>query len=641
MKISASNSRIVVATIAFLAANAGCAPEPTGEPDGEARQWRDGREDRDGRDDRDEETHAIELPAPGNVGITLQDPPAGEPEVREEITAVLLNTGVDFALAEIFVVATGLDAKQSRRSLGVLELEPGEETEVSVQLSEIPVQTIGHAGHVRFEAIVDRGEDLLSSRSERAYVDFAEDFAEAWIYDANGAVHRNAVLAENGALEGLMGRFLDAEGEWRDVFVEDASQGPVLWAPSDGIPKDINPPPEPPPGSEITNKICGLWMSAYVDDEFGEDLLSAPFFHVSQASYASATIQSSNGGTVHWSGHLNKNGCAPQLELAAGSYKLVLRSSFDGPQGQEIDVLYNYLVVDGLQGEYVTNFSLGFTVDPAFGTNQSQYLYTSDTQVSNISAIVSTLLARPDNGLWADEFRIHTNIDCPTIPDNSCVFYPDLYIGTGPWGTTDDEWKFVVGHEIGHLAQAAANASPSSNGYDTVFDPNAACRCDHVTVSNQLHCLQSLEDVGKAQIEGFAQYYAARTFNTLGTDCAFAYYKEFLAPQMVNGNTINVITSPPIGVDCAVPHQWRSTHCSNIEDTGTELDWLTAYRALEMGGVTIDELYAVYDEACPGVSCGNDYIRWNDLSAAAEVVFGSTHPKALLFSQVGTTHDVD
>lgn len=632
--MSAPRSRFVIATLAVLATHAGCGVEPTGEPDGANLQRR-------GRGDPEEEVHAIELPAPASVGVTLLDPPGGEPEARDELTAALVNTGSEFAQAEVFVVATGLDAKQSRRSIGVVELEPGQEIEISVAVEDVPVQAIGHAGQVRFEAVVDRGEDLLASRSERTYLDFEDEFTQAWVYDANGAVHRNAVLAENGPLEGLMGRFLDAEGEWRDVFAEEASQGPVLWEPSEGPPVDFEP-PKPPPGSEITNKICGMWMSAYVDDEFGEDLLSAPFFHVSQASYASATILSSNGNTVYWSGHLDDNGCAPQLELGAGNYKLVLRSSFDGPQGQEIDVLYDYLVVDGLQGEYVTNFSLGFTVDPAFGPNQSQYLYTSDTQVSNVSAIISTLLARPDNGLWADEFTIHSNIDCPGIAGNSCVQYPDLYIGTGPWGTTDDEWKFVVAHEVGHLAQGAANAKPSSKSYDAIFDPNSACRCDHVTVSNQLHCLQSLEDVGKAQIEGFAQYYAARTFNTQGNDCAFAYYKEFLTPVTVNGNTINLITSPPLPVDCAVPHQWRSTHCSPIEDTGTELDWLTAYRALEMGGVTIDELYAVYAEACTGSSCGNDYIRWNDLADAAETVFGSpSHPKAVLFDQVGVTHDVD
>ncbi len=632
---SAPQTQFVFATLVLLAAAAACSPEPT------RTSKDDGFDRRSGREDPDEEGHAIELAAPGNVGVKLVDPPTSNPEARDEIAATVLNTGSEPAQAEVFVVATGLDAQRSRRSVGVLELEPGHEVEISVAVDDIPVQTVGHAGHVRFEAIVDRGENLLASRSERAYLDFTDAFAQTWVYDVNGAVRRNAVLAESGPAEELLGRFLDESGQWRDVSVEEASQGPVSWTPSEGPPKDFNP-PQPPPGSEITTEICGLWMSAYVDDEFGEDLLSAPFFQVSRASYASATIRSATGPTVYWSGHLDDDGCAPPIELAPGNYELVLRSSFEGPQGQDIDVLFNYLIIDGPQGEYVTDFSLGFEVDPAFGTDQSQYLYTSDTQVSNVGAIVSTLLARADNGLRAGDFSFHTNVSCPTLPGNSCVFYPDLYVGTGPWGTTDDEWKFVVAHEIGHLAQGAAYAAPSSNGYDAVSDPNSECRCDHVTVSNQLHCLQSLEDVGKAQTEGFAHYFAARTFNTQGNDCVFAYYKEFLTPKTVNGTTIDVIASPPLPIDCAVPHQWRSTHCAETEDAGTELDWLTAYRALEMGGVTIDELYSVYDEACPGIGCGNDYIRWNDLAQAAEVVFGSpTHPKALLFSQVGTTHDVN
>ncbi len=595
------------------------------------------------RNEGPEPPHGTRLGAPGNIGVFLAEPPSNDPAARGELAAFVLNTGEDLAHVEVFAIATGLDGKDSRRSLGVFEIEPGHEIEVTTAIEDVPVQTIGHAGLFRFEAVVDRGEEvLIPSHSERVYLDFSEDFGEAWVYDANGAAGRNEYFGELGE-EGpeLLGRFLDAEGEWREVSVGEASQGPVLWGPIEQLPDDINPPPEPPSG--ITSKICGLWMSAYVDDQVGEDVLTAPAFEVSAARYASASIRSAIGSTTHWSGHLDHNGCAPKLELQPGNYKLDLRSSFEGPQGQLVDVLYDYLVVDGPQGEFISDFQLGFTIDPAFGPTSNQWLYTNNTAVTNIAAIISAVLGQPDNGLPAAQYTIHSNIDCPGLPGNACAPGTSMYVGTGPYGTTDDEWKYVIAHELGHNAQSASFGFPGGGGYDAIIDTQAACRCDHVTVANQLHCLQSLEHVGKAQSEGFAQYFAAKSFNTSGSDCGFAYYKEFLQPMSTSGgNTINVIASPPIPIDCAVPHQWRSTHCSNIEDSGTELDWLTAFRALEMGGVTSDELYDVYTEACGGWKCTNQIVRWNDLADAAETVFGSAaHPKAQLFDQVGVTHDVD
>jgi hypothetical protein len=291
-------------------------------------------------------------------------------------------------------------------------------------------------------------------------------------------------------------------------------------------------------------------------------------------------------------------------------------------------------------GEYITDFVLGFEVDPMWGSTKLN-LYTINTPVANVAAIISAVLRRTDNGLPAASYTIHSNIDCPGLPGNACAPGTTMYLGTGPWGTSDDEWKFVVAHELGHNAQSVATGMPGSAfGYDSVIDNNeAACRCDHVTVANGLHCLQSLEHVSKAQVEGFAQYFAARTFNTSGSDCGFAYYKEFLDVHYANGNTYYVTAFPPIPIDCSVDHDWRSTYCSEIEDSGTELDWMTAFRALELGGVTLTDLYTV---ACGGLGCGPTNVRWDDLSAAAAIHYGSpAHPKAQLFVQVGAQHDVD
>ncbi|MBV1857845.1 MAG: hypothetical protein KUG77_05485 [Nannocystaceae bacterium] len=630
--------RLAGITLGLLALTTPACEAPEHGPQGQPDSLRRG-----GREDTPEPPHGTNLPAPANVAVLLLDRPTSDPQDRSELSAVLVNTGRDVAQAEVFAVALGLDGQEARLSLGVVELEPEQQVEVTVPVTEIPVQTVGHAGQMRFEALVDRGEGVLvPSRSERVFLDYPEDFGTGLVYDANGAVARNALLEEQSgdAPDQLMGRFLDPSGAWRDLHASDATQGPMRWTPSRRIPRDVIP-PEPPAGT--TTRACGMWMSAYVDDEVGEDLLTAPAFEVSWARYASASIRPKAGGAPIWSGHLNADGCAPALELDPGDYKLLLRSSFLGPQGQAVDVLYNYLVPDGLQGEYVTTFDLGFNVDPVWGSTQLN-LYTSNNEVTNIAAIISTVLGRADNGLPSAAYTIHSNIDCPGIPGNACAPGTEMYVGTGPGGTSDDEWKFVIAHELGHNAQSVATGIPGTytSTYDTIIDTQAACRCDHVTVANQLHCLQSLEHVSKAQTEGFAQYFAARSFNTQGSDCAFAYYKEFLYPAFSNGSPYDLSAFPPVPIDCATPHQWRSTHCSDIEDSGTELDWLTAFRALEMGGVTLEEIYAVYDEACGGGSCGSTTVRWNDLADAASVFYGSpSHPKALLFAQVGSLHDVD
>lgn len=61
--------------------------------------------------------------------------------------------------------------------------------------------------------------------------------------------------------------------------------------------------------------------------------------------------------------------------------------------------------------------------------------------------------------------------------------------------------KFLVAHEHGHQVQARSFPVGGGN-YDEVIDENVLCRCDQVTQSNQLHCMQSLEVYTSAFTEG-------------------------------------------------------------------------------------------------------------------------------------------
>jgi hypothetical protein len=90
----------------------------------------------------------------------------------------------------------------------------------------------------------------------------------------------------------------------------------------------------------------------------------------------------------------------------------------------------------------------------------------------------------------------------------------------------DTYWKFTVAHEMGHIIQQRAMGTFFTDynfGGATVKAP-PKCSCDHVTSANTLHCLQSIEEPGAAQLEGFAQFFASRTWNRASeTDCVFKY----------------------------------------------------------------------------------------------------------------------
>lgn len=121
---------------------------------------------------------------------------------------------------------------------------------------------------------------------------------------------------------------------------------------------------------------------------------------------------------------------------------------------------------------------------------------------------------------------------CDTCASGAAFIRPDDQPPEGALVPGDSFWKYVVAHEIGHLIQARGTGS-----YAYTYDPAATgtfrappkCACDHVQTSNTLHCLQSVEEPGAAQVEGYAQFFASRIFNRASDpDCTFKYYKEFL-----------------------------------------------------------------------------------------------------------------
>lgn len=323
-------------------------------------------------------------------------------------------------------------------------------------------------------------------------------------------------------------------------------------------------------------------------------------------------------------------------------------------------------------------------------------LYIAATTTHSIetrtAAVVSTILAQQnrtgDMGLttylWDDfagiDLPIFTNTGCqfepPTVPStivDSCASSGRVLInGNGDGvecpgaGCNSDDLsesyvKSIVAHEIGHVVQSWNGGNPlSPSGYmpaSSAGDP--LVRCDHVVGANGLHCLQSWELSPAAQGEGYAQFFASKTWNNpTQNDCNFAYYKEVLYPSCIPGaagcaqqvGSSNYVNATPVPVSCKNTIRWRNHHAADLTQNaanelnadgtirygyiGTEWDWMTFYYNLNRDTTspwTINNLGTLYTTACGGW-CGlnkDDAFDFRRLDAAALSMYGAQDPKYL------------
>ncbi|MES1188545.1 MAG: collagen-binding domain-containing protein [Myxococcales bacterium] len=227
-------------------------------------------------------------------------------------------------------------------------------------------------------------------------------------------------------------------------------------------------------------------------------------------------------------------------------------------------------------------------------------------------------------------------------------------------------WKFVTLHEAGHQVQARALGSTSGASYvfdcpqgttcpgkksgdpmqpTKLADPpfvdsmSPLCGCQHVAAANSLHCLQSIERFDNAQSEGFAQFFASKSWNQPeGGGCKFVYYKEFLNTDCLPGSTCVPFSTgpgtpslqsnlPPLGISCEQQFKWRNNHCplSPTSEMSTELDWLGFLWNLNTNGpskTSMANLFAIYRNTCnplpapaagsPGGKCvGEETLAWS------------------------------
>lgn len=194
-------------------------------------------------------------------------------------------------------------------------------------------------------------------------------------------------------------------------------------------------------------------------------------------------------------------------------------------------------------------------------------------------------------GVKVDKFCDITDACTGATLQTSCRSGEDLILEPDAALPASTRFKYIVAHEFGHFIQGNGQGLMAINYGCGPGDPNqpALCRCDAIPVDQQLHCLQSMEEPNAAQIEGFAQYFAAKVFNEdAQADCTFAYYKPIAntscfpgaASCEQNATTGLWVSQPPIPVSCRQAVRWRNSHCVDAQSSpdllafGTEFDWL-------------------------------------------------------------------
>jgi hypothetical protein len=346
---------------------------------------------------------------------------------------------------------------------------------------------------------------------------------------------------------------------------------------------------------------CAHWPVSFVDngDEAFPVLIDAPEWHGLvehiPAAFANAELFDSQGNTIV-EGKMDAFGCLPAQNLGRGHYYLRIISEME---------------TDGMRLN-VRRRELGATPERFLSLTWSIYLRDPGTSffattgnwshTTGVAGAFSHTLATDAQGV---DLGLTRNVASPVeyrafidhTPGALSAFQPstdrfEIAPSTDMWAH-DGRWKFVIGHEFGHMVQAKAGASfraqyrftPGTNTPSGVGDLDPAlsaalpaCNCNAIEPENASHCLNSVEIDESAAQEGFGHFFAARLWNHRPGDadysgCHFNYYKQVTAPLLNATDQVH-----PVAIDCDVTASHRNSTCGTVlldgDIGGSEVDWL-------------------------------------------------------------------
>lgn len=633
----------------------GCAdshtPEESGEPVAEAVQ---------------NQAHAqptcVDHAGPGMLAMRWTDGDKEAVATDKEVSIVLKNPSPDSIAFSAFATASGPGRKERRIALGSHTLAPGEEKPLAINVHALPIQSTELSAELRVEAeLVDAEGVARKIGSQPVWYHFARDRKSAVVYGAEVMAREFGGGVLNGNAFGAAAKVKNDDGTWEDVQAmagdakdPDFQQGPTALV--EGVPQAVpelassQPGAASPMGIQLYGnyRVCTVWRSAFIDSGYGEDYATESGIQSVAASHSYAWVETSGGSTV-WSGYLDVNGCTPVLSLGGSYYLNTKPVVLSGTS--RIDVITG--IAGGEPGTYMylhTPFSVsGLTWPPGSTATKTVTPSIYGGPFQNSAAVASRVMAMPDNGLAPNTtIRLRMAEGCPyQDPWFSCSSGQDVYIGTtAPTGETDSNSKIVITHEVGHAAQYNAMGRLNNDYSADVNDGvNLFCSCLHVTDpnTNGLHCLQSREYISAAEVEGYAQFFAAKAWNNQAeANCSFAYYKQF----RVRSGDFWIVKQPPVQRDCGSNPKWMENYCASGEtDRGVEWDWQNFLWNLNTQGpdkVTTSEVYGIYrsPSVCNG-NCNYNQVHWPDFRAGAQSQLGLGSPKLLHLLTAGDQAGVD
>jgi hypothetical protein len=578
---------------------------------------------------------------------------------RSQVLYADMENATNRALTgRLVLLAAGLDGRTVEQPIETFSLPGGSSREIAVQVDTLPIQSEVSMSFAAVRAEVDRPKGFARASTAPLYYRFQNGYREAlFLHVTDAGKQPNGGLLP-GDLMNVQGRIREANGTWTDAAVasakaradakalgggyqgltgfgrlavdparEKGNRGPGSGAQVQPVRPDDSASAAP----EATLMVCTTWWAWYTDAGFGEDYLdTSNSFHV-RSSFAYAYITDAGSTTTFWQGNLDSAGCA-FVTLPPGNYLLSqftdwTMSSYTG-SGFEVYFMDN--------GSAEASYAYAaFTVYS--GTSWVNLNPSASDDAIQAAAVAGQIVLQNEVapgglGMTPGSYVIHTNEGCgpPIEPPTDSCYDPSppggvVHLGTTSIdGTAEANWKYIIAHEIGHYVQDRAMGW-HSYGYDDSAT-EASCKCDHYDTSwgNQLHCIQSREIIGGAQLEGFAHAFASRVFNwTSDSNATFVYYKPFLYDSSFVGY-------PPLGFDAYNPYLWMEDHCTS-SGRGVELDWLNFYYGVsseDTANQTIfSNLFEIYMQTCTGnagIACSGQDVQWSALLTNAQAYYGGS-----------------
>lgn len=586
------------------------------------------------------------------------------------LPAVVENPRDEGAWVTVAIRASGLDGRQSRLELGGVWLGGHEALQFDLPIDAVPIQSVGAPSSVWLEAEVWTQDGPIDVPSTSIEVEFVQGYQGAITYGTAGKdwgvpEDPQGLFAALGNLASALtyvdGRIFDPQWGFVDVAMlrqQDPAasavgqsvaivghHGDTLWGAGDT-------------GSGFSDwapgrvRFCTAWLGAYSDSGFGEDYLNDKGVNRVPARHTWVSISKNGSSAPVWSNVTDVEGCTPYIDVGPGDYavaqvpKLVRANTGAIGEHSWFDVVY-----DAVRGAptLVTSYKIGWTGPPSDTIDLTPSRVDQATSVAAVMTQPAAVVA--DAELVPGTYPIHADQRCPGPEEyEACVTDGIVYIGANHDGTHNANYKFVVAHELGHLVQEKAFGWQHYD-YDDDAPSPAWCRCDHVDVHNDSHCLQSREHDGAAMTEGFAHFYASKLMNDpTGGDCRFIYYKDFLPPPPEDPMEPALgVRHPPVRVDCLAPVHWMESYCP-ADGHGVERDWMTFFYRITSAPpserTTLQDLGWILRGAChpgsstPGVCSGNS-IHWSDIYASALAFHGAYSARATRFAADSVATGVD